>query len=751
MRKRENLPRLIAIGVMYVVVAFVFLGRLLYLQVSGQDYYSMSTPAVYYTRTVPIQAQRGEIYDRNGVAVVTNHYCCTLSLDYRTRPSTQSGINELLLEMQTLAARSGELDHLVQPKDSLDVTIGPDGLYFAAPEGFSETARGRRYAKFIGELNLPEDADTDEQGQALLLYFGILSRDTDTDKETSSEESDEPEYYYNYTYEVARGLFRLRLDMVLSDFSAVQPYALAEDVSLSFLTAAEEYFSRGLRVRVVAERTYNYPGYASHILGRVGKIPGAQMEYYTEQGYAYDAVVGLDGVEAAFEEYLRGQDGSLSITEDAYGNVVGTEVLTEPIAGKNVYLTIDIGLQTTAEKALAENIFKIRAEANPYKALTGEDASAGAITVLDVKTNDILAICSYPTFNLGTYGEDFAELRDAEVPPLLNRALSGGYAPGSTFKPGVSVAALSEGTITKETVIEDKGVYMYYADSGYTPRCWLYLLAGEVHGPISVVEAIQESCNYFFYDVGRQLTIEKMNEYCRLYGLGEHTGIELPEYTGILAGPEYRERHAMGQWSPGDTLQAAIGQSDNLFTPLQISCYISTILNSGTRRAAHLLDSVKEFGSAASVFESPETVLSEFTISREILDTVKEGMKGVMDDGSAATVFADYPVSVGGKTGTAQVYSDKSDNGVMTAFAPFDDPEIVVTCVIEQGSGGSEAGYSIRDIFDYYFGVDYETWIWEKPAREAAERAAREAEEAEQDDDEDNENDEYDEYDEYDE
>ncbi|MBQ8511801.1 MAG: hypothetical protein IJ497_04235, partial [Clostridia bacterium] len=464
-------------------------------------------------------------------------------------------------------------------------------------------------------------------------------------------------------------------------------------------------FPRGITVRVSAGRVYNYPGYASHILGSIGDIPGENVDYYTERGYSYDAIVGINGVEAAFEEYLRGQDGVLKITEDGYGNIVSTEVYTEPVAGKDVYLTIDIGMQMCAEKALAENIFKIREDAKWSKPLSGEDAAAGAMTVEDCDTGEILAICSYPTYNLETYQEDLTGLLSDETSPLYNRALYGLYAPGSTFKVGVALAALEEGIIEKDTVIDTKGIYTYYEESNYTPRCWLYLMTGRSHGPIAVVEAIQESCNYFFYDVGRRLTIEKMNEYCTLYGLGQPTGIELPEYTGILAGPDYRNDNGLGKWSPGDTLQAAIGQSDNQFNPLQISSYIASILNGGVRYRAHLLYEVREY-TGELVYKNNPTVASEYKLEDDILATLKEGMKGVMDNGSAASVFSGYEISVGGKTGTAQVSDKKSDNGIMTAFAPFEDPEIVVTCIIEQASGGTEAGYSVRDVFDYYFDVD---------------------------------------------
>ncbi len=703
MRKQENTARLIWCAAIYIAIAVVYIGRLLYLQVSGQDYYTMSQQTRYVTRYEKIQAQRGEIYDRNGVPLVTNDYAYSVMLDYATRPSTQEEINEMLLDIAAIAARSGESDKLVQPRESLEITVVSDGLRFSYPDGFFDTARGRRYQKLVSGLGAAEEDSVEDEARILLYHYGILAREKNDDPDTEAVEYD---YYYKYTYDMAKKLLTTRLDMDLTEFSAVQPYPVAEDVSLAFITGVEESFSRGITVRISAERVYNYPGYASHILGSIGKIPSGSLEYYTERGYSYDAIVGISGVEASFEEYLRGKDGVLKVTEDGYGNVVSTEVYTEPEAGHDVYLTIDIGMQMCAEKALAENIFKIREDARWSKPLSGEDASAGAMTVIDCDTAEVLAICSYPTYNLETYQEDLTGLlADNESSPLYNRALFGLYAPGSTFNVGVALAALEEGIIEKDTIIDTKGMYMYYADSNYTPRCWLYLMSGRSHGPISVVEAIQESCNYFFYDVGRQLTIEKMNEYCKLYGLGQPTGIELPEYTGILAGPDYRNDNGLGKWSPGDTLQAAIGQSDNQFNPLQISSYIASILNGGKRYNAHLLYEVREY-TGDLVFKNTPTVASEYKLEEDILATLKEGMKGVMDNGSAASVFSGYEISVGGKTGTAQVSDKKSDNGIMTAFAPFEDPEIVVTCIIEQASGGTEAGYSVRDVFDYYFDVD---------------------------------------------
>ncbi len=692
MKKRDNIIRIGAIAVLYIAISLLYVGRLLYLQVSGQDYYSMSTPTRTYSRTVKLQAQRGEIFDRNGNALVSNNYSYNIALDYASLPVGEKESNDIIISLVDAARILGIPECVIEPKESLIVTaVDGVGLTYSMSDGFLETSRGRKYTKLLAELNVDEDASIEEQAEALLLHYGIAAWDKETDSLS-----------YHYTYDSCAFLLELRLDMDFSGFSSVSPYTLIKGAPLELLTVAEESCPRGILIQMAAERVYNYPGYASHILGRVGKISDKQLLYYTERGYPMDAIVGLDGVEQAFEDYLRGIDGEMKITEDSYGNILSAEVTKNPVAGHDVYLTIDIEMQMVAEKGLAENIFKIREEAKWSGPLHGEDASAGAMTVLDVDTGEILAICSYPTYNLATFSEDWDIISTDENKPLYNRALSG-YAPGSTFKVGVSVAALEEGIIEKNTYINAQGMYMYYADSGYTPRCWLYLLSGRSHGPINVVEAIQESCNYFFYDVGRRLTIEKMNEYCKHFGLGEPTGIELSEKTGILAGPDYRAENGLNQWSPGDTLQAAIGQSDNLFTPLQLSTYLSTILNGGTRYSAHLLYQVRSYGGERILYQNEPKVVSEIEITDDHLETVREGMRGVMDNGSAASVFSGYAIPVGGKTGTAQVSDTKSDNGIMTAFAPFDDPEIVISCVIEQGSGGTEAGYSVRDVFDYYF------------------------------------------------
>ncbi len=692
--KREHYYRYILIGAFYIVICLIFTARLINIQIAGQDYYQESFSDGYYRRTVPIQALRGEIYDRNGKLLVSNTYTYDLYLDSGSFPYQNEDKNALILRLLSLSQEFGEYDGFTMPTDPFEEKGGALTLN----EEFMQKAYGKRLTKLLTELGFePDDekeggweGESKEEMKALLLErYGI------TDKEGE----------LNYENDEADLLFRVRLDMELSYFSPVEPYSLVKDVGIKFISAVTEGNVRGIDVTCKAERVYNYPGYASHMLGRTGKITAEKAEYYTEKGYKLNAIVGTSGAEAAFEDFLHGEDGVLTIVEDEYGNTVDTYVSKEPKPGQDVYLTIDIDLQMDAEEALRSNIELIvkNGEADDRE-LSGEDANAGALTAIDRKTGGVLALASYPTYNLATFNEDYASLREDENSPLFFRALEGTYAPGSTFKPGVAVAALQEDIIEPDTYIMTEGQYKFYED--FQPSCWLYSARYGYgrHGAINVSEAIQVSCNYFFFEIGRRLTITNITKYCASYGLGEPTGIELPEKTGILAGPA--EREASGDtWFDGDTLAAAIGQSDNLFNPLQISVYVATVLNGGTRYSAHLLHEVREYDGTVVLTREPE-VISSVTLDAEAVSTVKYAMKDVTENGSAARVFVNYPIVIGGKTGTAQVTKTASDNALFTAFAPFDDPEIVTTCIIERGANGTDAGFAIRDVFDSYFGLN---------------------------------------------
>lgn len=691
-KRRDHLLRYIGLGAIFICGCLIFIARLVSIQIAGQDYYTETTGEKTYTRTLTIQAQRGEIFDRNGVALVTNSYTYDLYLDAGSLSRDNEKRNALILDTLTKAEQLGGAGKTVQPENPF---VQKDGSWELVAD-YMDTVYGRRLTKLMTGLNFKQnedgtwkDTDIGQVRDALLYRYGLVDEDG---KSLYSEESSEK-------------LFALRLDMEMHNFSESEPYKLLEDVDVKLLSALYEGSVRGLYVKCEAKREYAFPGYASHILGRLGRIQEKDAEYYTEQGYSLDATVGTSGVEKAFEEYLHGTDGELTVVEDKYGNVVDQYVSREPVAGQNVYLTIDINLQMDAEKALANNIQLIveNAEAKDDE-LVGEDARSGALTAISAKTGEVRALASYPTYNLATFDEDYKSLTENEDSPLFNRALEGTYAPGSTFKPGIAAAALQEGIITPTSEIKDEGQYTYYDD--FQPSCWIYAAryGYQTHGYVNVSQAIQVSCNYFFYEMGRRLTITTMNKYCARYGLGQATGIELAEKTGVLAGPAEREAEGRN-WYDGDSLAAAIGQSDNLFNPLQISVYISTLLNGGNRLGAHILYQLRDFDGNIT-YQSEPKVVDSIELSDTVVSTVRYAMKDVTENGSAARVFSDFPISMGGKTGTAQVSKTSSDNAVFTAFAPFDDTDIVATCIIEHGANGTDAGFAVRDLFNSYFGLN---------------------------------------------
>lgn len=690
MKKRDYFLRYASLGAVFLLVCLIYLIKLVNVQITGQDYYKSSQALVYTERRVTLYATRGEIFDRNGVPLITNDYSYTVCFEGGSFPREQAAANELIMNTVKKGTKAGAVFEMP------DLPLRLDGERWSY--GDLTYGKGKRLAGHLADMNLKDPTPT-EAAEALMVRFGIGEFDRENDDV----------FRLTVDAEDASLLFNIRLDMLLSDFSQLNPYTILTDAPTDLIIDLREGSVRGIMVRAEADRVYEIPGLASHILGRVGKIQAEKAEYYTELGYPLDAIVGTSGVEAAFEEYLHGTNGTLVIVEDSMGNTVDTYVEKEPVPGKDVYLTIDAELQKVAEQSLADNIKYIVENALAEgKPLSGEDADAGALTVMSPKTGDVFAMASYPTYDLTTFSKDYATLREDPKTPMLNRALNGIYTPGSTFKVGVAVAALNEGIISPYTTIHTTGKYTYYEDSGFTPRCWINLAYGGSHGTINVTEAIQVSCNCFFYEMGRLLTINTMNDYCRDLGLGEATGIELPESKGILAGPDYRAEAGLGAWSPGDTVQAAIGQIENSFTPMQISVYTSAILNGGKRIGAHILKEVREYGSDEAVYTAMPHVLSERQIDPSVINVVKNAMRNVTEDtGSAARLFENYPLTIGGKTGTAQVSENQSDNAVFTAFAPFNDPELVATCVIEKGAGGTDAGFSVRDVFSHYFDIDY--------------------------------------------
>lgn len=475
------------------------------------------------------------------------------------------------------------------------------------------------------------------------------------------------------------------------------PYLFAQDVDIDFISRVKELSLAGVVIDAATVRQY-HTAYAAHLLGRVGLMSTEEWATYKdldEDGdgvadYQMDDTVGKEGVEKAFESYLRGTPGKRALERNTSGKVVSETWLTDPKPGDNVVLTIDLDLQMAVEDILA----------NALPNLISKEVAGAACVVLDVNSAEVLASASYPTFNLSNYSTDYQNNVENPLKPLFNRALQGTYAPGSTFKMVTAVAGLEEGIITPSTQILDKGRYTYYP--GIAPQCWIYRQFHTTHGWQNVTEAIKNSCNYFFFDVGRQLGIQRLTDFATRFGLGEKTGLELPEAQGVMAGPEYTEKMG-GTWYDGNTLSVAIGQESSQFTPIQLADYIATLVNGGTRNATHLLKEVKSSDFSQILYTYQPQELSTIQIQDKNLAAVKAGMLDLTTEGSVAKYFKDLGVSVGAKTGSAQVSAQTESNAVFVCFAPYDNPQVAVAIVVEHGGSGSELGAMAADILSYYF------------------------------------------------
>lgn len=405
---------------------------------------------------------------------------------------------------------------------------------------------------------------------------------------------------------------------------------------------------------------------APHLLGRVGAMSPEEWETYRQQGYALDAQVGKDGAEAAFEEYLHGTPGTAA---------------TAAQPGQDVTLTLDRDLQGVARTALQDFL------------ASRPQATGGAAVVLDVADGGVLALVSLPDYDTETFSADYEALVQDPNRPLLDRAVQGLYAPGSTFKLVTALAALEAGCLTPETKILDTGRYTYFKSP--QPQCWLYRQEGRTHGLETLGEAIADSCNLFFYDAGRRVGIETLGQYARALGLGEKTGIELAgEQAGVVAGPAYSA--AVGEtWYAGSVLSAAIGQENNRFTPLQLAHMTATLAGGGQRQQVHLL---KKVGGA----ETAPVTLTSLDLDPENLAAIREGMRAAAETGALATAFQDLPVAVGAKTGSAQVAGEELANAVLVCFAPYEDPQIALALVAEQGGSGAALGAVAAQIIGAY-------------------------------------------------
>ncbi|MGE4275584.1 MAG: penicillin-binding transpeptidase domain-containing protein [Lawsonibacter sp.] len=731
---------------MVVLLAIVLtnMGTSLYdLQINnGEEYYRQSKYKIAETQIV--EAGRGQILDRNGRVLVSDKAVYQVTLNTSLMGDNR---NATLLSLIQVARENG-----VEWSDSLPisdqapfvfttaspyytVTQNEDGTQTSALTRLGKLAVKMKWIKDptnVPERSAEETAETEEtvpdqepslMDKIKLFFTGSSSQvpvqEIKTEESsalpsapqlldlmcasfglngTSGDDGDSTANPGLLNQEDTRAVAGVLYELYLRSREVYQiPYLFAEDVDIDFISRVKELSLVGVVMEATTVRQY-HTAYAAHLLGRVGLMNEEEWATYKnldEDGdgvadYQMDDTIGKEGIEKAFESYLRGTPGKRALERNTSGKVVSETWLTEPKPGDNVVLTLDLDLQMAVEDILA----------NALPNLVSKEVAGAACVVLDVNSAEVLASASYPTFHLASYSADYQTNVENPLKPLFNRALQGTYAPGSTFKMVTAVAGLEEGIITPSTKILDEGRYTYYP--GFAPQCWIFRQYGTTHGWQNVTDAIKNSCNYFFYDVGRQLGIQRLTDFATRFGLGQKTGLELTEAQGVMAGPEYTEKMG-GTWYDGNTLSVAIGQESSQFTPIQLANYIATLVNGGTRNATHLLKEVKSSDFSQILYTYKPQVLSTIQIQDQNLAAVKAGMLALTTEGSVAKYFKDLGVTVGAKTGSAQVSAQTESNAVFVCFAPYDNPEVAVAIVVEHGGSGSELGAMAADILSYYF------------------------------------------------
>ena len=636
-----------------------------------------------FTTLTRVKAARGDILDRNGNLLVSNRASYDLVLNHYVILNAE-GTNQHLYNLVKLCQERG-----IEYTEHFPITQERPFSYTLEEQSTIWQGYFQSYLAYVGDLD--SDITAPLLIEKLRNVYGFPPEWTD---------------------EEARQVIGLRYEMSLRycvpTMSNYVFLADVDDESLSYIT---ELGIPGMNVEATTVREYNTK-YAAHILGYVGPMSAEQWEYYqTLDGYEMDAEVGQDGLEKAYEKYLHGIDGWREDTVTADGSLVSSRYLVEPVAGSNVEISIDINLQHTAEYMLGWTIENLRTdELTEWGVLPdGADAEGGAVVAIDVKTGQILVCASYPTYDLSTFFDDYDALMEDEYTPLYNRALQASYPPGSTYKMVTLIAAMESDVFQPGETIYDAGKYMKYANEGFYPTClaWKY---GISHGDCDAAKALEKSCNYFFYELGDRLSINVMDNVAKKMGLGEPTGVELAEDVGQRANKEVKKALYIGfdsGWFTADQILAAIGQSINRFTPMQLCVYATTLANRGVRRQATFMSRVVSADYQTLLEESQPTVVDTLAISEDTYSAILEGMIRVNGpDGTAGDYFVDFDYNVAGKTGTAEDDPTGSDNGAYICFAPVEDPQIAIAIYVEKGGHGASMAMIAREMIDEYLDVE---------------------------------------------
>lgn len=660
------------------IIGIIIIIRLFSLQiVHGNEYLEQSNSRL--TRETTVKASRGNILDCNGNILAGTKIKYSLEL-YKSKIEITQLNNTILNAIDVLEKNSDEYI------DNFPISINPIQYTFTTQEQTNS---------WLVENDLKENISAEEALNYFINKYQLI----------------------DYNIENARKIISVRYGIEKNGYTSMKPYTIAENISLESMLVFEEQNNSfpGMAIEKTPIRKYSYGSLASHVLGYVGKI--SSDEYKALDGYSISDYIGKTGIEYSFEKYLKGEDGIKQTDMSIDGTITGEYMTKEAISGDDITLTIDANIQDVAEKSLKELIEKIKdgSFGGAY------DAKSGAVVVLNVKTGEVIAMCSYPDFEPqlfldGISNEKWDEYTKGERSALLNRTIQSSYAPGSVFKMATAVAGLESGVITTEETMYDSGIY-YYGGSSW--RCWIYTDYGIGHGTVNVADAIKHSCNYFFYETARRMGIDNLVKYARYFGLGSKTGIELVgEEAGMLASKENSE--ALNKpWYGGDTLNASIGQGDNSFTPLQIAKYIAMITNGGKDIDVTLIKKItRADGTEVDKTEIDEYIndrlgiekeeKEDLQIKEETIEAVMEGMKSVTTEtgGTAYSVFKGFEIEVGGKTGSAE--AGENVNAWFTGFAPYDDPEIAVVVFVENGGHGNYTARVARAILESYFGTNEE-------------------------------------------
>ncbi len=679
--------RVAGLVILILLLLTVYLVALYKLQIiEGEANYNRSSELTNTERVVT--AARGNIYDRYGRTLVSNEETYNLKID-TDKLFANDDPNSVILELVHMVQGYGD-----EYTDDLPITMTPPFEYDPDMTAIQRTMLDAYYVR--------QEIDPNSTAVELMSYMRTRYN---IDNSYSAEEM--------------RIIAGVRYSINVRYAVPTADYVFVEDASMKLISSIMENKLVGIEVERAYSRKYGTE-YAAHILGYTGLMTQEEYEKYSLLNYSTDAMVGKDGVEYAFENYLHGKDGKVIETRNSAGTVLATVYEEEPEPGNHVYLTIDSVLQEQTERILAngvsilmQNIAQKRAEGTArgdYNVDLKDEITGAAAVVVNVKTGEPLAMASWPTYNVATILEDYQDLLEAENAPLFNRTLMGTYAPGSTFKPCTAIAALTMGIVNTEDKIKCEGVYTRYAAEGYAPECWIWNSTKDhlTHPEENVTTAIRDSCNYYFYSIGNYLGVDDLGKFAANFGLGEYSGIELVEAKGNMSNQANHMDYAGTEWRIGDTLQAAIGQSDSVFTPIQMAEYCATVANSGTRYSASILKSIRNYDYSEKLYDREPTVMSTVESAEYNWAAVHEGMWQVLNDyinEKNVNVWVDCQWRVAGKTGTAQKGEGIQNDGIFMCYAPYKDPEVAIFVVVERGGAGADVQFIARHIMDAYITI----------------------------------------------